>query len=348
MARELFVGVDLHKCEFTVFGTDARGDKRIHTTIPTKCRNRIRTFFGNLAKEYDRVAVAVESVGFYQWFWELVEPLVDDMRLADASQVRAAAGRKAKTDTNDAATLARLLRQDSLPEAFVPDPELRDFRALVRHRQRVQRRTASIKHSLRCEMNKINLPGPETLNSGSLHKWFTAQYEKLTLVARLAFEDLAEELALFERQLRRLDDAIARAVDENPRFREPVERLRTLPGVGLLTAAVIYAESGGLTRFDQEGEIACYAGLTPRVFQSADQCRHGRISKSGPPIMRKCLINSAWIAVRDNPGIKKRFHSIAKRAGKKKAIVAIARKILVWGWAMEKNGTSFDAGRGAA
>ena len=98
MARELFVGIDLHKCQFTVFATDREGNKLCSTVIPTKCRNRIRDFFAGLVAEHDRVIVAVESVGFYQWFWDLVRPLVSDMHLADASQVRAAAGRKAKTD----------------------------------------------------------------------------------------------------------------------------------------------------------------------------------------------------------------------------------------------------------
>lgn len=208
MANEIFVGIDLHKCQLTVHATDVRGN-RIHAhTILTKCRKRIARYFSQLTAEYDRVSVAVESVGFYQWFWDLVCPLVDEMHLADASQVRAAAGRKAKTDANDAATLARLLRMGALPTAFVPDEELRELRALVRHRQRVQRRMASIKHSLRCEMNKLGLPGPKNLTTGTLHKWFTAQYDKLSLVARIAIDDLAEELALFEKQLRRLDDTL--------------------------------------------------------------------------------------------------------------------------------------------
>ena len=71
--------------------------------------------------------------------------MVDEIKLADASQVRAAAGRRAKTDENDAAILARLLRLDTLPEAFAPSPELREFRAIVRHRQRIHRRIVSCK-----------------------------------------------------------------------------------------------------------------------------------------------------------------------------------------------------------
>ena len=340
----LFLGVDLHKDSLTLCGQDRDGSILLRETLAAKCHNLIRNRFTQLAGQH-RLAVAVESVGFYQWFWDTVQPVAHELHLADASQVRAAAGRQAKTDQNDAATLARLLRQNSLPEAFVPDPDLRELRAFVRHRQRIQRRCASIKNSLRCEMNKLGLPGPLELNSASLHKWLSAQYGKLSLSARNSCDDLAEELALFESQLRRQDDRLARFIAEHTRFREPIERIMSIPGFGLLTAALVYAETGGLARFEREEEVACYAGLTPRVFQSADSCRHGRIAKSGPPIMRKCLVNAAWTAVRTCPAIRQRFNSIAKRTGKKKAVIAIARKLLCLAWTLEKKKTVFDAAR---
>lgn len=346
--RTLYLGVDLHKDAFTTFATDPQGNKIFCNSMATKSKNKIVAFFAGLRNDWDTLILAVESVGFYQWFWELVSPLVDQIKLADASQVRAAAGRKAKTDENDAAILARLLRLDALPEAFVPSPELREFRALVRHRQRILRRIVSCKNSLRMEMNKLGLPGPQTVTTDSLHKWFNTQFEKINFAARLAIDDLAQQLHLFERQLRVMDDRIARVIKETPLFNDTCSRLQTIPGIGLLTAAVIMAETGDLKRFNHEGEISCYAGLTPRVFQSADSCRHGRISKSGPPILRKNLINAAWVAVRDNERIKQRFFKIAKRAGRKKAIVAIARKLLVWAWALEKRGDVFTPERVAA
>lgn len=83
MTSALFVGIDLHKCSFTAYGVDAEGNPLVRETIPTKCRGRIERFFRSLTEEYDRVAVAVESVGFYQWFWDLVQPLVTEINLAD-------------------------------------------------------------------------------------------------------------------------------------------------------------------------------------------------------------------------------------------------------------------------
>lgn len=338
--KRLFVGIDLHKESLTVCMMEGSGERRFER-IPTKCRNRIAKFFTDLGSQYEVIAV-VESVGFYHWFWDLVEPLVDELHLANASGVRSAAGRRAKTDRNDAETLARLLRQDSVPYAFAPGPELRALRQLVRHRERLRRRASSVKASLRMEMNKLNFRGPKTLNFASLHKWYTASYNKLTETAHIAIEDLSDQLEVFERQIRRQDERIQRFVAGIPAFAEPIARLQTITGIGPVTAAVIHAETAGLSRFDEEKEVVCYAGLAPRTFQSGDSCRHGRIGKDGPPILRKCLINAAWVAVAHDDAIKARFDQYRKRSGKKKAIVKLAAKMLVWAWAMEKRSVDFD------
>ena len=342
----VYIGVDLHKDSFTICIMNGKGKMKF-LTMPTKCRNKIVNAFTEFSRKY-HVIVAVESVGFYHWFWDLVEPLVNKMVLADAAQVKAAAGRRAKTDRNDAHTIARLLRGDSLPTAFVPDLELRAARNLGRHRARVQRRVASCKVSLRMEMNKLNFPGPKVLDSGSLHKWFTAQFSKIPETTQWAIEDLQEQLLLFEKQLRRIDESIGRFVEENRRFGDVIDRHRSIPGIGQLTGFLLYTETGGLDRFDTEGEVVCYAGLAPRTFQSADTCRHGRIDKSGPPILRKCLINAAWTAVRTTPRIKKLFNKWASTSGKKKAIVKLAAKMLVWAWALEKHKAEFDITKIAA
>ena len=337
------VGIDLHKESLTVCVIDADG-QRSFKTISTRCRQHIVTFFQKLAV-LGRVHAAVESVGFYHWFWDLVEPLVDELVLADASQLRAAAGRKAKTDRNDAETIARLLLQESLPLAFVPDLELRAQRNLGRHRARLQRHAASCKASLRMEMGKLGMPGPKELDSASLHKWFTAQFDKIPEVTQWSIENLMEQLALFEKQLRQTDERIRQCIHATPDLKAIVTRYQTIPGIGRLTAFLLQTETGGLERFDDEGEAVSYVGLAPRTFQSADNCRHGRIAKSGPPILRKCLINAAWTAVRSNPRIKKRFEKWSKGKGRKKAIVKLAAKLLTWAWAMARHQTDFDPGK---
>ena len=130
------IGVDLHKEAMTCVVLDEQGAVLERREIATKCRKQVADYFGSDGLQSK---VAVESVGFYQWFWDLVRPRVGRLRLADPAGVRAFAGRKAKTDRNDALLLANLLREDRLPFACVPGEPVRALRELVRHRISVAR-----------------------------------------------------------------------------------------------------------------------------------------------------------------------------------------------------------------
>jgi len=112
------IGVDLHKDSLTVVALDESGQCERREKIATKCRGRIVEFFASYGPQCQ---VAVESVGFYAWFWDLVQPLVGRMVLANAAAVKKLRPyRDAKTDPKDAAFLARLLYEGRLPAAFAP------------------------------------------------------------------------------------------------------------------------------------------------------------------------------------------------------------------------------------
>jgi len=177
------IGVDLHKDSLTAVVLDAHGTLLQRRDIPTKCRLQIQQFFGSFAPP---TQVAVESVGFYQWFWNLVRPLVSRLVLADPAAVRAHLGRKTKTDGHDAHLLATLLREDRLPMAFVPQESVRSLRELVRHRHSVARSLARERRALRWLLLKNNLPGPRTLDSAAAQKWLLSFEDKLSAVHRFA------------------------------------------------------------------------------------------------------------------------------------------------------------------
>ena len=115
------VGVDLHK-DTMMNCTLIRGSGEISwRKIPCKNREQIVEFFQSLPRPH---TVAIESVGFYRWLWELLEPIVDELVLADATQARALAGRRLKTDREDAANIAELLAAGRLPLAGAARPGL--------------------------------------------------------------------------------------------------------------------------------------------------------------------------------------------------------------------------------
>ena len=333
------IGVDLHKCSMTLVVLDEQGAVIERDTIPTKCRDKIREWF---ASRGPHCQVAVESVGFYQWFWDLVQPLVTKLVLANPAGLAHFRPRKqAKTDRHDAELLARLLFEGRLPNSYVPTRSLRPLRELVRHRHSVGRALALQRRCLRWTTLKLNLPGPKNLTSDATQKWLLAQESKFNPSQQFIARQRLDQIIALERQLSDTERWIDEAIAVDPWLTQRIALLESVPGIGRLVAVTILVETGELTRFDNINELGAYAGLAPRVRQSADTVHHGHISKMGPPTLRWVLQQAAWVAVRCDAHARRIWLRISRRAGQKRAIVAIARKILSYAWSVCRRGQPF-------
>lgn len=121
-----------------------------------------------------------------------------------------------------------------------------------------------------------------------------------------------------------------------------VQRLKTIPGVGDISAMTLFAELGDVKRFKSARHVAGYLGLVPRLYASSDTRRLGSITKQGPGAVRRILVQDAWMAVRVSKPFRSCYNSILKRRGKRTAIVAIARKIAEIAYHILKEQTEFD------
>lgn len=332
------IGVDLHKASLTATVLDATGTVIERKDISTKCRKQIAAYFAGHGPE---VQVAVESVGFYHWFWDTVKPNVRKLHLADPAGVRACAGRRTKTDRNDSLLLAELLRENRLPMAFVPDEPVRALRELCRHRHRLARQLALARRHLRWIGLKNNLPGPALLTSDRAQKWLLSQDAKLNAVHRLSSRQFVDQITTLERQLADVEKVLAETVAAHADLAPALALIQSVPGVGFITALTILCECGDITRFDNMDELSSYAGLCPRVTQSGESAHHGHISKQGPPVLRWVLQQAAWVALRCDPNARRIYARISKRAGNKKAATALARKLLSYAWSVCRQGRPF-------
>ena len=332
------IGVDLHKASLTATVLDATGAILERKDIPTKCRKQIATYFASHGPD---VQVAVESVGFYHWFWDTVKPAVRKLHLADPAGVRACAGRRTKTDRNDSLLLAELLRNDRLPMAYVPDDSIRALRELCRHRHRLARQLALARRHLRWIGLKNNLPGPDTFTSDRAQKWLLSQDAKLNAAHRFASRQFVDQITSLERQLADTESALQESVTALADLAPTLALFQSVPGIGFITAVTILCECGDITRFDSIDQLSAYAGLCPRVTQSGESAHHGHISKQGPPQLRWVLQQAAWVAIRCDPNARRIYARIAKRAGSKKAATALARKLLSYAWSVARQGRPF-------
>jgi transposase len=249
--------------------------------------------------------------------------------LANPLKTKAIASAKVKTDKLDARILAHLLRADLVAESYVPPGNVREMRALVRHRLSLVQMRTMVKNKIHAVIDKY---GYRCECSDMFGKAGTMWLRALELSAldRLLLENHLSLIESINLQIRRVDDAIRERACED----EDVRLLLSLTGVDVYTALLLRSEIGPIERFADYKRLVSWAGLAPSVYQSGNVEFHGRITKRGSSILRWALVEAAHIAVQRDERMKAFYLRVAKRRGDQKAAVAVACKMLKIVWFM--------------
>lgn len=246
---------------------------------------------------------------------------------------------KRKTDKDDAQRLAQLYLLDQLPTVTLPPAKVRQWRSLMATRQALVCRRVAVQNRIRALFVAQGLPAPRGAKA-----WSTTGLAGIALQAKPLGDCGADELwrglldlALVE--YRQVCELVAQAetrLDELGKQSAAVIVLQTAPGLGPRTAEVIAAYVHDPARFRTGKQVSAYSGLVPRQHQSGEMDRRGRITKRGPAILRKLLVECAWCMIRYNAWARDVYQRLTGggQRRKKQAIVALARKILVRAWAM--------------
>lgn len=281
-----FVGVDLHLHRSVIAGLDEAGEQLGWVRIdndPKVLVREVRKAGGR------RCPVAIEAS--YGWYWAVDALLAAkfDVRLAHPSGMKAMRKRKrVKTDQRDAYELANLLRLGSLPQAYIAPPDLRELRELVRHRRALVKLSTATKAGVRALLAKHNirlaasdLDGDKAIDLMDALQLPGGYATRLAAQRRLLLV-LADEIAATEFD-------VACRLKDHPGYR----RLLEVKGIGPVLAAVFVAEIGDLSRFPNAAALCCWAGITPRHYESDKTVRRGHISKKATrwcagPRSRRC------------------------------------------------------------
>ena len=172
-----FVGIDLHKDTLTACVLRGRDREVSYVKLACKCRDQIRSFFASLPQPS---AIAIETVGFYRWLWTELEPLAGQLVLCDARGARALAGRRIKTDREDALNVALLLADGRLPLAWAPPENVQLLRNWARHRNGLTKQHAKVLHHVKSALNRLNFPGPVRLDAVALQRYLLAGVERFS------------------------------------------------------------------------------------------------------------------------------------------------------------------------
>ena len=118
-------------------------------------------------------------------------------------------------------------------------------------------------------------------------------------------------------------------LSRSKKYRKRVQLLRSVPGIGILIGVEILVEIQDLARFKRAEELASYIGLTPSEFSTGQYVRQGRITRCGNKRVRPCLGEASWILIQKDPGMRKKYDRLKQWKGTKRAIIAIARHLII-------------------
>jgi transposase len=244
-------------------------------------------FYHDLTAVGQKVRVGMEASGHARWFERLLAELQIELWIGDAAKIRTKRVRRQKTDRQDAQLILQLLLEDRFPRIWVPSWENRDLRQLLWHRHRmVQARTrimnqlqaVALNEGLRCKKRLWRERGRKQLEAFWLAPWASRRRR-----------DLLELLDRLNPTIAELTQAIEREVENYP----AVQRLRTHPGVGALTALAFVLIIGDAGRFQCGKQVGSYLGLVPLEESSGNRRRLGHITKQGSSILRFLLVEAA-------------------------------------------------------
>ncbi len=321
-----YLAIDLHK-KYIVIG----GVNQEQELVLQPRRMDLEHFAEWLPKNIHKEDAVVLEATTNAWdLYDQVVPYAGKTVIVHPGAVKLIAGAQVKTDKVDVFRLARLLAANLIPEVWVPPQPVRDLRALIAHRTRLVRTRTAIRNRLHSVLHRHNLLPPEgKLFSEANRTWW--QSLQLSPVEKLRVEQDLALLEFLEPQIEKLDQELASLSNASP-WSSQTAYLLQLPGLGILGAMTVLAAVGDIQRFPTSKKLVGYAGLGASVHESGETHRTGKITKQGRKDLRWVLIEAAWVAVNHHPYWKEQFEALKRRKAPSKAIVAIARKLLVVVW----------------
>jgi transposase len=320
MAQHL--AIDVHDRTLFVVAVDADTGEEL-------CRRRFPHTPAGIAEIRGRLApgdtVVMEATRGAHSLANRLESSGAEILLADPQRCRLLGFRGKKTDYRDCLALLAHLRSGQLTTVWRPDARTRERRQVSRERHGANHTVTQCKNRLLALLREEGLESPgELLWGPEGAAWLaTLPVAASTLaILRRTWDLLQAVLAVKAQQ----DQGFAQSALMDPR----AWRLLQLPGLGPMAAEIVLGEVGDFTRFAESRQLVSYAGLDPRVQQSGDLRRGGRISKSGRSQLRWIMVEVAWSHVLAHGPEAGLYHRLVRR-GKEPgvAITALARHLLV-------------------
>lgn len=342
-----FLGIDLHKTQFTVhYRTEEKIAKEI-LQYPTDesgyaaFLKRIR----NLKTRGYEVKIGVESTGNTRFFKNKVEEAGAEVTVINTLKFKVINESTKKTDKHDASTISEFLSKDMLPESYLCNKETENIRRLLKSRERLVRSIVGQKNEVHALLVSMGLQ--DDLRNIQSKKGRQKVLDTLASQSDLVLEAqsvklMFEIIGQMEAGVKTVEKQLHELLDED----EMVKRLLTIRGCGPITAWTIRAYTEDISRFSDAKKYAAFCGLVPWVQDSNKTVHHGKITKRGPQELRTAFVQLV-LGIRrcGDTGtwrLMQRYEYMKKNKGSGKSIVATARKMAEIVWYILTDRVDFD------
>ena len=338
MGRIVYVGIDVHKETYTV---TCVCNKQIVKTATVQAEPA--GLAASLLRGFPVATLhSAYEAGFSAFVLHraLTTAGITNIVVNPAS-VAVAAHEKVKTDRRDAKKLAIDLADGRLRGISVPTEEEELARLLPRTRAQIVEHRATLARQIKAKLHQFGLIAPTSRRLISTRYLREMAAWALPSELRVSLTLLAEPWRFATRQ--RIE--IRRLLREQATAQAALEQVyRSVPGIGAVVARTFATELGDMTRFAHERGLFRYTGLTPSEYASGPSVRRGHMSRQGSGRVRHLLIETAWRALPRDKVLQEIFDRIAATRGKKRAIVAIARRLTGRSRACFRQGTTYAVG----
>jgi transposase len=329
-----YIGLDVHKKTISYCIKNASGQVHREGTIGST-RNELDLWMKTLPRPW---SVAMEATIFTGWIYDHLQPHAHQVKVAHPVMLRAIAAAKKKNDRVDAGKLADCLRCDFLPECHMASTEIRDRRRSLRYRHLVVRQMVQVKNRI----SGLLLETGVSHNKQRLHK---VGYFRELMATNPEIDDSLRPLLRLSREtvvrLQKTDYALVSSLLRDPLLAARIKRLRTVPGVGPITALTWALEMGDISRFRSVKQAISYCGLCSDEKSSADKVMRTPLSKQRNKHIQRVLVEAAKLAPKLDHDLALVYERAKQKGNANRATLAVARKMVAWLLAVDREERDF-------
>jgi transposase len=314
-----YIGIDLHTTQLTICYRDEAGSEEIEMV-------KIEEIDKFLKRINNRDKVAFEATGNSLYLQNMLQKTLplENIYVVNTLQFKLISKSVKKTDKNDAKLLAEYLSKDMLPEARLRSEIDNQIINLIETRDMLVSSNTAFKNQIHNIFVKLGIKLKCSEVSGKKKRKDLVERYELSGVYKFQVEFALSNIEHNYAEIAKLEAKL----EELKAGMKQIENLTSICGIGDKSAMGVKAIIGDINDFESPDKLAAYVGLCPRVNNSNETVCHGRITKRGNKLVRKLLVQCAWVSIRYNPTLKEFYKLLKKRKPSGKAIIAVARKLV--------------------